>query len=395
MNVTLRAISALCLLFSAAQAATETAAAKKIVRTQAEIEAAARLQVFLDRANFGPGKIDGYYGSFTRKALDLYQKSRTEAAPAPTPAPVAQTAPDTSHHRAQGGSPLPRDAQSGSQPKPKPKPLMEPPPDVTGLDLASIGPVFIQYTVTAADLAGVGEVPATVAGQAKVKWLPYQSADEAIAEKFHCDVDFLAELNPGKTKNLQAGDRLTVPNVEPFDVATVKDIKPGGDIAANEVEEAGEEKEAANKTAKDAEKPSAAAMPATSVYVDTQTNMLEVHEGEKLIAAYPVTIGSEHTQSPIGEWKIRGVAKLPNFRYDLKLLNEGKRSADSHLLPPGPNNPVGVIWIALNKKGNGLHGTNDPDSIGRSASHGCVRLANWDVVRLAGKVKYGVPVTIR
>jgi len=122
---------------------------------------------------------------------------------------------------------------------------------------------------------------------------------------------------------------------------------------------------------------------------------LGVFEGEKMIAAYPVTIGSAKTQSPIGEWKVRGLAKMPNFRYDKQMLNQGERSKDFHLLPPGPNNPVGVMWIALNKKGIGLHGTAEPDTIGRAASHGCVRLANWDIVRLAGLVKGGVPVSIR
>jgi len=118
-----------------------------------------------------------------------------------------------------------------------------------------------------------------------------------------------------------------------------------------------------------------------------KTNMLGVFEAEKLIAAYPVTVGSAHTASPIGDWKVRGVAKLPRFRYDKEMLAHGQRSADFYMLPPGPRNPAGVIWIALNKKGIGIHGTNDPDSIGRAVSHGCIRLANWDVVRLATKIK--------
>ena len=76
------------------------------------------------------------------------------------------------------------------------------------------------------------------------------------------------------------------------------------------------------------------------------------------------------------------------------MLQKGERGSNFHLLPPGPNNPVGVIWIALNKKGIGIHGTNDPDSIGRNASHGCIRLANWDIVKLAEMVKAGVSVTV-
>ena len=88
--------------------------------------------------------------------------------------------------------------------------------------------------------------------------------------------------------------------------------------------------------------------------------MLGVFENEKLIAAYPVTIGSAHTASPIGEWKVRGITKLPRFRYDKEMLEHGKRSGNFYMLPPGPRNPVGVMWIALNKKGIGIHGTDDP-----------------------------------
>jgi len=122
--------------------------------------------------------------------------------------------------------------------------------------------------------------------------------------------------------------------------------------------------------------------------------MLGVFEGDKIIAAYPVTIGSAQTESPIGEWKVRRITKMPTFRYDKEMLHHGQRSGNFHLLPPGPRNPVGVMWIALNKKGIGIHGTNDPDSIGRASSHGCVRLANWDVVRLATKIKSGDSVSI-
>ncbi|OYX16380.1 MAG: hypothetical protein B7Z16_11570 [Algoriphagus sp. 32-45-6] len=122
--------------------------------------------------------------------------------------------------------------------------------------------------------------------------------------------------------------------------------------------------------------------------------MLRVFENEKLVAAYPVTIGSAQTVSPLGEWKVKGIARLPDFRYDLSFLKTGERSDKTYLLSPGPNNPVGVIWVALNKPGIGLHGTSDPDAIGRSASHGCVRLANWDIARLATRVRAGVVVSI-
>ena len=85
---------------------------------------------------------------------------------------------------------------------------------------------------------------------------------------------------------------------------------------------------------------------------------------------------------------------MPFFRYDKEMLQHGERSGDFYVLPPGPRNPVGVMWIALNKKGIGIHGTDDPASIGRHVSHGCIRLANWDVVRLATKIKPGDNVSI-
>jgi lipoprotein-anchoring transpeptidase ErfK/SrfK len=319
----------------------------------AEIEAATRLQVFLDRGNFSPGAINGHYGEFTLKALALYRESRGEPPPSPPTKPDAR-------------------------------------PDITGLDVTSVDPAFIPYTVTDADLQNIGPVPSAVPAQAKLKFLPYRDAAEAIAEKFHCDVRFLEQLNPGKTKTIKAGDQLNVPNVEPFEFAAVKDLKPGSEIdslVANEIPDAADARNEKDKSPEPGQ-------PAISLKIDTKTNMLGVFEADKLVAAYPVTIGSAQTASPIGEWKVASVAKLPKFRYDKEMLKHGERSGNFHMLPPGPNSPVGVIWIALNKKGIGLHGTNDPESIGRAASHGCVRLANWDIVRLAQKVKAGVPVLI-
>jgi len=181
-----------------------------------------------------------------------------------------------------------------------------------------------------------------------------------------------------------------VPNVEPFELASVKDIQPGSETSAqgaNEIEYRAETQTPV---------PGANAGPSRNVTVkiDTKTNMLGVFEAEKLIAAYPITVGSAHTVSPIGDWKVRGIAKLPRFRYDKKMLEHGERSGNFYMLPPGPRNPVGVMWIALNKKGIGIHGTDDPGSIGRAVSHGCIRLSNWDVVRLATKIKQGDNVSI-
>jgi lipoprotein-anchoring transpeptidase ErfK/SrfK len=322
-------------------------------RSDAEIEAATQLQVFLDRANFSPGKLDGHYNDFTLKALTLYRQSRGE------PVGPRPSKPDTA-------------------------------PDLNGIDTGSVGPVFIQYTVTEADSQNVGPVPNAVSEKAKLKALPYRDVGEEISEKFHCDEKFLGELNAGKNGGaLKPGDRVRVPNVEPFELDAVKELKPGSEIApevANDIPDEPEQKPAPNSEAAVAAK--------TSVKVDVKTDMLGVFESDKIIAAYPVTVGSKQTTTPMGEWKVRGVAKLPTFRYDERMLQHGERGKNFHILPPGPNNPVGVVWIALNKRGIGIHGTDDPSTIGQAVSHGCIRLANWDVVRLAGRVKAGVPVSV-
>jgi lipoprotein-anchoring transpeptidase ErfK/SrfK len=342
------------------------AAARKKPHTEnpkANIEAATRLQIFLDRANFSPGKLDGTYNEFTWKALAFYRQSRGEQPQVP-----------------------PAHGKSKSNVA----------PDITGLDLDSVGPVFVPYTVTDADLASVGPLPSSVPEQAKLKFLPYRDAADAIAEKFHSDVHFLEQLNPGKMKTIKAGDQLKVPNVEPFELGSVKEIKPGSELNAQPANEVEYQPQPQSENADNSNQPKKDEAPSAPVVIkiDTKINMLGIFQGEKLIAAYPVTIGSAHTVSPIGEWKVRGIAKMPTFRYDKEMLQHGKRSGNFHLLPPGPRNPVGVMWIALNKKGIGIHGTNDPGSIGRAASHGCIRLANWDIVRLATKIKKGDNVSI-
>ena len=340
------AVVGLLILTGVCPAAAKKKATRKTNPPQkAEIETATRFQVFLDRANFSAGRIDGRYNDFTWKALALYRESR-------------------------GEQPQP--------PSPQSRPHANVPPDVSGLDLGSVVPVFVPYIITEADLQSVGQLPSHVAEQAKLKFLPYRGVADAIAEKFHSDIHYLEQLNSGKLKGLKAGDQLKVPNVEPFELASVKDIKPGSETASQAANEVEDQPETQAPTPGES-----GAARNVAIKVDTKTNMLGIFEAEKLIAAYPVTVGSAHTASPIGDWKVRGVAKLPRFRYDKEMLAHGQRSADFYMLPPGPRNPAGVIWIALNKKGIGIHGTNDPDSIGRAVSHGCIRLANWEVVRLA------------
>ncbi len=157
-------------------------AAPSTKASQQQIEQYTRLQIFLDNANFGPGKIDGHDGAFTRKALALYRKSQ--------------------------GQP---DEPAAANPKA--------PPVTTGLDLQSIQPVFLEYEITKEDAATVGTLPSGPEAQSKVKSLPYATLAEAIAEKFHCDLGFLKKLNAGKAEHLKIGDKVLVPNVKPFEIA--------------------------------------------------------------------------------------------------------------------------------------------------------------------------------
>src|SRR5213595_37401 len=220
-------------------------------RTDAEVEAATRLQIFLDRANFSPGKIDGHYNDLTRRALALYRESRGEQSQTPPPQ---------------------RAAKSNVA------------PDVKGLDLASVNPVFIPYTVTEADLQSIGPSPKEPPQQAKLKFLPYRDAADAIAEKFHSDVHFLEQLNPGKMKTIKAGDQLKVPNVEQFELGGVKEIKPGSERNAQPANDVEYQPEPQSENADKDNQPKKDETASTPIVIkiDTKINMLGVFQGEKL-----------------------------------------------------------------------------------------------------------------
>jgi len=106
-------------------------------------------------------------------------------------------------------------------------------------------------------------------------------------------------------------------------------------------------------------------------------------------------MGSEHDPLPIGTWKIQGAATLPPFHYNPKLFWDADSSDEKQLLKPGPNGPVGVVWLDLNKPHYGIHGTSHPETIGRAESHGCIRLSNWDAARLSLMVKPGTPAVFQ
>ena len=231
-----------------------------------------------------------------------------------------------------------------------------------------------QLALTPAALAGpfTDPLPKDPAEQAKLPALGYRDALEALAERFHTTPATLIALNSAQTK-LEPGVQVVFPNALPMNrnYAT-KDPKWATTLASLNV---------------DADAPKAA-----KIVVSKSQGVLQVYDGQdKLVAQFPATMGSEHDPLPIGEWKIQGVETNPPFHFNPALFWDAKPSAEKATIPPGPNNPVGVVWIDLSKPHYGIHGTPSPETIGRAESHGCIRLSNWDAARLALMVKAGVP----
>jgi lipoprotein-anchoring transpeptidase ErfK/SrfK len=239
------------------------------------------------------------------------------------------------------------------------------------IPLDSVYPVYTHYTIQESDLAFIGPCPTKPEEQAKLKKLPYDSLLEFLTERYHCAPEFLEKINPTlKLNDLKPGDAVRVPNVEPF---KIEELPKQGFLPA--IEE----------------------YKSRVIKVNRAQKMLELYEGEALLAALPITpgqTGGGATETKPGNWKILGIATSPTFRWDKGVLDQGVRTENFYNLPAGPNNPVGVLWIGLNKPGIGIHGTNNPQTIGRAASHGCMRVANWDVVRLSKMITKGMTVVI-
>ncbi len=236
------------------------------------------------------------------------------------------------------------------------------------LDLSSVPENYASYTIREEDLKFIGDLPLQPSAQSKKKYLPYDSVLEFLTERFHCSPDLLEYLNaPLKMGALKAGDQVKVPAVQPF---LIEELTQIGSL------------------------PEVPEFASRVIKIDTREKLLGLYDGDKLLASLPITPGSGHLATPPGTWRIVGIAQMPTFRWDKSVLEYGVRSGDFYELPPGPNNPVGVMWIGLNRAGIGVHGTNSPQTIGRSASHGCMRTANWDVVRLAKMLTKGMTVVI-
>lgn len=220
--------------------------------------------------------------------------------------------------------------------------------------LQSEQPVAKTYKITAEDVAKIVEdIPEDYEEMAAMEWLGYTSGAEAMAEKFHMDQDFLEALNPGLS--FAAGETIVV-------------VDPG---SPDKIE-------------------------VSRIVAEKSTERLVVYGKEdKPVIIYPATIGSENNPSPNGTHEINGVKRFPTYAYNPEKNFQQGDNSEKLTIPPGPNGPVGSVWIDLSKPTYGIHGTPHPSKIAKAASHGCVRLTNWDAMELASLVEFGIEVTFK
>lgn len=239
-------------------------------------------------------------------------------------------------------------------------------------------------------------LPESPADQAKLKSLAYESLVEKLAERFHTTPEVLAMLNPGGQLS-STGDAVATPAPA---AAAIPAFAPGQtirvpNIGADRIDASTVDNKDWLETLRSlgvgTDQPKA-----VRLVVDESEGWLKAYdEGNTLVAMFTVTTGSRHDPLPIGNWGIKGKAYNPPYAYDPALLRNAPESNGKHQLPPGPNSPVGVVWIDLTKDHYGIHGTPSPDTIGRAESNGCVRLTNWDAARLALMVSGSTKVEFR
>jgi lipoprotein-anchoring transpeptidase ErfK/SrfK len=241
------------------------------------------------------------------------------------------------------------------------------------------GEAVTKYRITAEDAAGpfIGSMPDDMMELAKLPALGYTTLLELLAERFHSTPALIQQLNQGVT--FGADQEIQVPNVEamtlpaPVQPAPERGARAGG--------------------GRETQQPAAPQKPDLTVTVAKGSSALTLTDAAGKVVFYaPVTTGSEHDPLPIGEWKVTGVQFNPTFRYNPDLFWDAEPSHTKATIPAGPNNPVGLVWIDISKEHYGLHGTPEPATIGRTQSHGCVRLTNWDALKLASLIKPGTRV---
>lgn len=312
-------------------------------------------QVVLERLGFSPGVIDGKTGLSTTNAVTGFQKANELPATGKFDDPTMKALARWSNIAATRVVTIPEDFARGR---------FEP-------------------------------LPKDPAQQAKLPEIGYTSLEEKLAERFHTTPEVLRGLNPALAQQAAARadaetqrKSLNPPPANPLPPEPYRaglDIRvpnTGGDrIDPAKVENKGWLATLATLGVSDAQ-PDVA-----RIVVSKSKGTLEAYDkADKLVAVFTVTTGSSYDPLPLGDWKINGKSYNPEFSYDASLFWDVPDSEGEHLLPPGPNGPVGVVWIDLSKEHYGIHGTPEPQTIGRAESHGCVRLTNWDAARLAQMV---------
>lgn len=291
-------------------------------------------QVLMSAHGFSPGVIDGKKGESFRLALRSFQESRGLEVTGELDSPTRRAL------------------------------------------LAANRPSTVMVELTADDVRGqyVLPFPSDPEAQAKLDFLGYRNMLEKVAERYHTTPATIVALN-GPDKKIGLGQTLRLPNV----------VAQTGDYSSAD----GKGEHVMRVLNVDSKQPSG-----DYVVVDKSEGVLKVYSGDvkaksgKLVAAFPVTMGSKQYPLPIGTWKATTYAFLPPFKYQPELLLNAK--TDKTLtLPPGPNGPVGVAWLDLTKEHYGIHGTSEPQTIGRAESSGCIRMTNWDVLRLSQMMKPG------
>jgi len=327
-----------------------------------------QMQVVLDRLGFTPGVVDGRMGLSTRNAIKGFQEA--------TGLNVTGEADETTSQALERYSNIPATR------------VVTIPADFAA------GPFY--------------QIPKDAAEQAKLPSLTYASLDEKLAERFHTTIETLRELNPG---GMPSGTGAASSDAPPEPASQNTGSAPASEDAAARpvLFHAGQQIRVPN-IGGDAIDPAAVSdsdwrqtlamlgvgtgqpKAAKIVVSKSQGTLKAFDDGGKLIGMYTATMGSTHDPLPLGKWKILGVAHNPPFHYNPKLFWDVSDSKSKQTLPPGPNGPVGVVWIDLSKPHYGIHGTPEPQTIGRAQSHGCVRLTNWDAARLAQMVSSGTEV---